>query len=87
MLPSQKNITRFSYETAAFEGWRLSIRRSGTTFTRYFSDKQYGTPRKSFDAANKTRSQLLKFLDRATRHNGQLSPRSVDQANVILRSL
>ncbi len=41
-MKSKKNLTRFSYETAAFEGWRLNLSKAGTTFTRYFPDKKLG---------------------------------------------
>jgi hypothetical protein len=40
-MKSKKNLTRFTYESAAFEGWRLCISRAGTTFTRYFPDKKF----------------------------------------------
>ena len=38
-MKSKKNLTRFTYETTAFQGWRLCISRGGQTFMRYFSDK------------------------------------------------
>ena len=37
-----KNITRYTYETAAFQGYRLAICKNKRLFTRYFSDSQYG---------------------------------------------
>jgi hypothetical protein len=61
-MKSKKNLTRFTYETAAFEGWRLSLSRKGTTFTKYFSDKKFGTPRKSLAAAEKALAELKKLL-------------------------
>lgn len=30
----RKNLPRFTYETTAFQGWRLSLARGGHTFTR-----------------------------------------------------
>ena len=44
-MKSKRNLTRFTYETTAFHGWRLCISRGGATFRRYFSDKQCGGPR------------------------------------------
>jgi len=38
-MKSKKNLTRFTYKTTAFQGWRLCIARGGASFTRYFSDK------------------------------------------------
>jgi len=32
-MKSKKNLTRFTYETTAFQGWRLCLSRSGSTFT------------------------------------------------------
>ena len=58
-LKSKKNLTRFTYETAAFQGWRLSISRAGTTFTRYFSDKQYGGEKEALAAAEPERFVVL----------------------------
>ena len=62
-MKSRKNLTRFTYETTAFEGWRLCLSRAGTTFTRYFSDKQYGGVRKSLNAAENARTDLIQLVD------------------------
>ena len=64
-MKSKKNLTRFTYENAAFQGWRLCISRSGTTFTRYFPDKKFGGPRKSLTAAEKTLKQLKSLVESA----------------------
>ena len=50
-MKSKRNLTRFTYDTTAFQGWRLCLSRAGTTFTKYFSDKKYGGPKKSLTAA------------------------------------
>ena len=39
----RKNITRFTYEFTSFQGWRVTLCRRQEHFTRYFSDKQYGS--------------------------------------------
>lgn len=85
MLKSRKNLTRFTYETTAFEGWRLCVSRAGTTFTKYFSDKLYGSGRKSLMAAEKTRLKLLKLIDNSRRVNGKLSKSTVQKAQEILK--
>lgn len=85
VLKSRKNLTRFTYETTAFEGWRLCISRAGTTFTKYFSDKTYGSGRKSLDAAEKARTRLLKLIDNSRRSNGKLTKATVEKANLILK--
>jgi len=85
MLKSRKNLTRFTYETTAFEGWRLCVSRTGTTFTKYFSDKTYGTGKKSLMAAEKTRIKLIKLIDNSRRINGKLTKVTVEKASQILK--
>ena len=86
MLKSRKNLTRFTYETTAFEGWRLCVSRAGTTFTKYFSDKTYGGGRKSLAAAEKARAQLIKLIDNSRRINGKLTKTTLDKAQKILKA-
>jgi TATA-box binding protein (TBP) (component of TFIID and TFIIIB) len=83
-MKSKKNLTRFTYETQAFEGWRLSIARAGTTFTRYFSDKKYGTGKKSLAAAEKTLKELRALIDGSKLVNGKLSATTVKKAQKLL---
>ena len=64
-MKSIKNLTRFTYETSAFQGWRLAISRKGATFTKYFSDKVYGDEAKSFAAAEAALAALKTLLDSA----------------------
>lgn len=47
----RKNITRFTYEFTSFQGWRVTLCRQQKHFTRYFSDKQYGSAEASLRAA------------------------------------
>lgn len=83
-MKSKKNLTRFTYETAAFEGWRLCISRAGTTFTRYFPDKKFGGPKKSLVAAEKTLAAIKDLLEGARRVNGKLSATTVRKAEKML---
>lgn len=50
-MKSRKNLTRFTYKNAAFQGWRLCLSRHGVTFVRYFPDRRFGSGRKSLAAA------------------------------------
>ena len=59
---TQRNITRYTYETTTFQGWRLSICRKWTQFTRYFSDKQYGSEQAAFEAALRMRDSIFSEL-------------------------
>lgn len=57
-----KNLTRYTYETTAFQGWRLCVCRKGNQFTKYFSDRQYGSEKASLKAAVKMRDKILAQL-------------------------
>jgi len=83
-MKSKKNLTRFTYESAAFEGWRLCISRAGTTFTRYFPDKKFGGGKKSLAAAEKALEDLKALIDGSKRVNGKLSPTTVRKAEKLL---
>ena len=83
-MKSKKNLTRFTYESAAFEGWRLCISKAGTTFTRYFPDKKFGGGKKSLAAAEKTLAELKSMLDGSKRVNGKLSPTTIKKAEKLL---
>jgi len=85
MLESRKNLTRFTYETTAFEGWRLCVSRAGTTFTKYFSDKNYGSGKKSLAAAEKARTKLLKLIDNSRRVNRKLTNATIEKGQQILK--
>jgi cytosine/adenosine deaminase-related metal-dependent hydrolase len=85
-MESRKNLTRFTYETAAFEGWRLCVSRAGTTFTKYFSDKHYGSEKKALQAAEKSKEKLLLVVDSSRRINGKLSKSTVEKIEQLLKS-
>lgn len=83
-MKSKKNLTRFTYETTAFEGWRLCISRAGTTFSRYFSDKKFGGAKKSLAAAEKTLAELKALIVGSKRVNGKLNPRTIRKGENLL---
>jgi hypothetical protein len=83
-MKSKKNLTRFTYESAAFEGWRLCISRAGTTFTRYFPDKKFGGGKKSLAAAEKALADLKTLLDGSKRVEGKLTPTTIKKAEKLL---
>lgn len=84
MLKSKKNLTRFTYEKSAFEGWRLSLSRKGSTFTKYFSDKKFGTGKKSLAAAENTLAELKTLLEASKLVNGKLTATTVKKAEKLL---
>lgn len=83
-MKSKRNLTRFTYENTAFQGWRLCLSRGGVTFTKYFSDKQYGGGRKALDVAEKTLGDLKTLLESSKRVNGRLSNVTVKKAEKLL---
>lgn len=83
-MKSKKNLTRFTYESTAFEGWRLCISRAGTTFSRYFSDKKFGGAKKSLAAAEKALAELNALLVGSKRVNGKLNPSTIRKGENLL---
>ncbi len=83
-MKSKKNLTRFTYETTAFQGWRLCLSRAGSTFTKYFSDKKYGGERKALKAAEAARNALIELLDNSRRVNGKISKTTEKKAKKLL---
>lgn len=84
-MKSRKNLTRFTYETTAFQGWRLSLSRSGTTFTKYFSDKKYGSERKALTAAEDALKALKELVDSSRKVNGKLSKTTINKGQKLLK--
>ena len=84
-MKSKKNLTRFDYEKSAFEGWRLSLCKTGTSFTRYFPDKKFGgSAKKSLAAAEKTLAELRALIDGSKRVDGKLTPSTIKKAEKLL---
>ena len=86
-MKSKKNLTRFTYESAAFEGWRLCISRGGSTSTKYFPDKKFGGGKKSLTAAETALVEIKGILDGGKRVNGKLSPTTIKKAGLMLSKL
>lgn len=86
-MKSKRNLTRFTYEHTAFQGWRLCMSRFGTTFTKYFPDKKYGGPRKSLEAAEAALADLHKAVDGAKRVDGKLPATTVRRAEKLLAAI
>ncbi|MFK7910489.1 MAG: hypothetical protein AB8F34_07790 [Akkermansiaceae bacterium] len=85
-MKSRKNLTRFTYETTAFQGWRLCLSKAGSTFTKYFSDKKYGGERKALKAATTALEDLRELLDKSRKVNGKLSKTTITKAQKLLKA-
>jgi hypothetical protein len=83
-MKSKRNLTRFTYESAAFEGWRLCISRAGTTFTKYFPDKKFGGGKKSLVAAEKALAELKTLIEGSKRVDGKLTATTIKKGEKIL---
>ena len=83
-MKSKRNLTRFTYETAAFEGWRLCISRAGSTFTKYFPDKKFGGGKKSLVAAEAALVEVKALIEGAKRVDGKLTASTIKKAEKIL---
>jgi hypothetical protein len=84
-MKSKKNLTRFTYETSAFEGWRLCISRAGSTFTRYFPDKQLGGPEKSLATAEKALEEVKAMIEGSKRVEGKLPAATINEIEKFLK--
>ncbi len=83
-MKSKPNLTRFTYETTAFQGWRLCVGRKGTVFTKYFSDKKHGGPIKAKRAAERKLVEVKQILDNNPLRLGKLSIRTIHMIKLIL---
>lgn len=62
--PAMKHLSKFTRKDTNFEGWRLSVRRAGEKFVRYFSALELGGMEQAEAAARAMRDALLADLDR-----------------------
>jgi hypothetical protein len=83
-MKSIKNLTRMTYETTAFQGWRLALSSKGAAFTKYFSDKKYGDEKKAFAAANGALAALKAVLAGAKLVNGKHTATTISKAEKML---
>lgn len=58
-----RNITRFTYDCASFQGWRLAVCRHHVHYIRYFSDREYGGEQGALAAALEERARVYARLD------------------------
>ena len=83
-MKSKKNLTRFNYGKSAFEGWRLSLCKAGTTFTRYFPDRKFGGAKQSLAAAEKALEELKALIAGAKLVDGKLGAATIKKAEKLI---
>ena len=86
-MKSKKNLTRYTYETTSFEGWRLSFSRAGSQFTKYFSDRKHGGPKKSLAVAENALEEIKEIVSNSRLVEGKLSQNTQLKVKKILKSL
>jgi len=83
-MKSIRNLTRMTYETTAFEGWRLAITRKGASFTKYFSDRKYGGEKEAFAAAEAALAAVKGVLAGAKMVDGKHTAATVRNVGKLL---
>lgn len=63
----------------------MNISRSGTTFTKYFSDKKYGGERKALKAADDALQNIKDLVEKSRKVNGKLSKTTENKVKKILK--
>lgn len=71
--PVRKNLTRFTYENSAFQGWRLCISREGRTFVKYFSDRKFGSGEAALAAAEEALNKILAVFEESKKTHGKIT--------------
>ena len=62
-MKSKKHLTRFTYSSSDFRGWRLAYSRAGKSFVKYFSDREFGGANQSLEAAQTILNELKRILE------------------------
>lgn len=81
----KKNLTRFTYENTAFQGWRLCISREGKTFVKYFSDKKYGCAEGAQAAAEEALERILNVFETSLLKHGRITKDCLIEAEQSIR--
>lgn len=80
-----KNLTRYTYESTDFQGWRVSIQRCGRIITRYFSDMQYGSEEASLQAAEAYRDRVFTEMEENRDNLPRYMDRELEHLQLLLR--
>ncbi len=86
-MKSRKNLTRFTYDMSAFQGWRLNLSRKSTTFTKYFSDKKYGSERKALKAADAALTEVKDIIDNSRLVKNKLTKSTIAKVKKALEAV
>ncbi len=63
----------------------MNISRAGSTFTKYFSDKKYGSERKALKAAEAALEEIKDTVDSSRKVNGKLSKTTLSKIKKLLK--
>lgn len=81
----KRNLTRFTYENTAFQGWRVCICREGKTFVKYFSDKQFGSGEAALEAAETLLSKILNVFEQSKKEHGKITKNTLSEVEHFIR--
>lgn len=84
VIPTRKNLTRFTYVDTAFQGWRVCISRNGKTFVKYFSDKKFGSEEASKEAAEELLDKIQVLLDESTKKYGGVTRETLNELSSLV---
>lgn len=81
----KKNLTRFTYENTAFQGWRVCISREGKTFVKYFSDKQFGSGEAALEAAEILLDRILGAFEQSKKEHGKITQTALSEVERFIK--
>lgn len=84
VIPTRKNLTRFTYKDTAFQGWRVCIIRNGKTFVKYFSDKKLGSEEASKAAAEELLDKIESVLKESVQNQGVVSREAMNELSALI---
>lgn len=84
-LKVRKNLTRFTYETTSFQGWRLAVCRQGKSFIKYFSDKQFGGSEAALAVAEATLNKILNAINESKKQHGKVTNEVLEKIETYIQ--
>lgn len=84
-MKPKRNLTRFTYQSMAFQGWRLCISRAGKTFVKYFSDKKMGGEQQALEAAEKLLADIKVIFAKSKKSEGRITEECLKEVSELIK--
>lgn len=84
-LKPKRNLTRFTYKSMSFQGWRLCISRGGKSFVKYFSDKKWGGNEQALAAAEQMLADIKGLFAQSKKSEGRITEECLDQVSLMIK--